>query len=100
MFEKAQKQTNNNNYYTVSCLNYHYDLVTNYTMSQCTPHIIVTATVLLLSMVGIIQSKLGTITVGVMFWVETSLKATRWIPPTVGTAPLSSSDRVTMIGIL
>ena len=65
------------------------------------PHIIVTATVLILSKVRISQYKSGTITVDVFFSEHSCryLKIT-WIPPTVGTRPLSSSDRVIMIGIL
>ena len=64
------------------------------------PHIIYTATVLLLSKVRISQFKFCTITVDVIFWMDTSFKVTSWIPPTVGTATLSSVDRVMTISIL
>ena len=64
------------------------------------PHIIIIATVLLLSKVRISQSKLCAITVDEIFWVDTSWKGTSWILPTVGTTSLSSSDRVITKDIL
>ena len=64
------------------------------------PHIIVAAVMHLLSKVGISQFELCSITMDIMFWMQTSWKVTRLIPPTVGTGTLSSGDRVITIGIL
>ena len=64
-----------------------------------TPHIIVTALILLLSKSGISQLKLCAITMDVIFWMDAILE-TRWIVPAVSAGFLRSSDRVIQIGIL
>ena len=61
------------------------------------PHIMGTATELLVSKIRVSQSKLGAITVDVY---DTLITNKLWILPTVGTATLSSVDRVMTIGIL
>ena len=75
-----------------TCVEYKQDLC----ITTSNPPIMFTSLVLFLSKVRISQLKLCAITMDVLFLVNRTI----WIPPTVGTSTLRSSDRVIPIGIL
>ena len=67
-----------------------------------TPYIKVLGPIPLLSKEsdGISQFELCPITVDEVFWMATWMNITIWVPPTIGTGTLRSSNRVIPIGIL